>query len=377
MEFALSREHELLRNMVRQFVDTDIAPRVLHLDEKGDFPFDLVKKSADLGLVGIFISKEYGGAAMGHLARMITIEEISKVFASLGFFFQTGHIGMYVLQEFGTEEQKRKYLPPLCKGEMIISIAVTEPTGGSDLSGHQTTAKLVGNEYILNGRKAYISLTEVADLACVLARMDDRMGAFLIEKGTPGFEVTRRESRLGLHALPVNEFVMTDCRIPKTNLIGQEGRGAAVVLSGIAAIGRTGAAGVGLGIARGCYEGALKFAKERNLYGNPIIQLQAVQFALVDMNVEIEAAKWLCYHASWLLDKGKSPRDASSEIAKAKLYTVDMANRVAVKATQVMGAYGLAPEYHVVRGLRDAMELLPAAGAQDVMRVTIGASIVR
>ncbi|MBN2187044.1 MAG: acyl-CoA dehydrogenase family protein [Dehalococcoidia bacterium] len=376
MDFNLTRQQEMLRDAVHEFADAELAPRALELDEKGEFPFDIVKRTAEIGLVGIMTPKEYGGTEMGHLARMIAIEEISRVYPPLGFFFQTGHLGHWSLQTYGTEEQKRKYLPPLCKGEMVICDAITEPSGGSDPTTTQTTAELAGNEFIINGRKVYITLAGVADLACVLAKTDDKFNEILVEKGTPGFEITRRESIAGFRTTPVNEIAFTDCRVPKSNLIGQEGKGLGIGLSAISVIGRTGVAGIGLGIARGCYEAALKFAKERKLYGKPIGELQAIQFALVDMNVEIEAIKWLSYYAAWQIDQGKGIREIGVDIARAKLLGCDLANKVAPKAVQIMGGYGLSEEYHVVRRLRDALHLFPAAGTQEIMKVTIGRSIM-
>ena len=377
MDFGLTREQEMLRNMVREFAESELAPNALSLDEKGEFPFDALKKAAKLGLAGIITSKEYGGSDMGHLARMIMIEEISRVYAPLGFYFQTGQIGMYVLQNLGTEEQKKKYLPPLCQGEETLCFSLTEATGGSDPSVLNTTAELKGDEYIVNGRKVFATSGGAANIVCFVAKAGEGTNLLLVEKGTPGFDTPRREDSLGLRSLPVGELAFTNCRIPKQNLIGQEGRGLGIALTGIAAMGRTGAAGVSLGIAQGAYEAALKFAKERNLYGKPIVQLQAIQFSLVDMNVEIEAARWLCYYAAWLLDQGKSPREISSEIARAKLYATEVANKVCSKAVQVMGGYGLAPEYHIARRLRDAQEMWPAAGTQEIMKVTIGAGIAR
>lgn len=376
MDFSLTREQEMLRNMVREFAESELAPNALSLDEKGEFPFAIVKKMAKLGMVGMINSKEYGGSDMGHLARMITIEEISRVYAPLGFFLQTS-IVMYVLQNFGTEEQKKKYLPPLCHGEMVSAFALTEATGGSDPSAMQTTAQLEGDEYVVNGRKVFITLGEVAEIVGFVAKTGEGTSCLLVEKGTPGFDIPRREESLGLRSIPVSELAFTNCRIPRQNLVGQEGRGLGVALTSIAAMGRTGAAGVSLGIAQGAYEAALKFAKERNLYGKPIVQLQAIQFALVDMNTEIEAARWLCYHPAWLLDQGKSPREIGAEIARAKLYATDVANRVCSKAVQVLGGYGLIPEYHIMRRLRDAQEMWPASGTQEIMKVTIGASIAR
>ncbi len=376
MDFSPTREQEMLRNMVREFAESELAPNALSLDEKGEFPFAIVKKMAKLGLVGMINSKEYGGSDMGHLARMITIEEISRVYPPLGFFLQTS-IALYVLQNFGTEEQKKKYLPPLCHGETVSAFALTEATGGSDPSTMQTTAQLEGDEYVVNGRKVFITTGEVADVVGFAAKTGDGISCLLVEKGTPGFNAPRREESLGLRSLPVSELAFTNCRIPKQNLVGQEGRGLGLALTSIAAMGRTGAAGVSLGIAQGAYEAALKFAKERNLYGKPIIQLQAIQFALVDMNTEIEAARWLCYHPAWLLDQGKSTREIGTEIARAKLYATDVANKVCSRAVQVLGGYGLTPEYHVVRRLRDAQEMWPAAGTQEIMKATIGAGIAR
>lgn len=377
MDFVFTREQEMLRNMVKEFAENELAPKALILDEKGDFPFDILKKAAKLGLAGIITAREYGGANMGHLARMIMIEEISRVYASLGFYFQTAQIGMYILQNFGTEEQKKKYLPPLCNGDEAMCLALTEATGGSDPAALQTTAELSGDEYVVNGRKIFATSGGIAKFVCFVAKYGAGTIALMVEKGTPGFDVPRREKSLGLRSLPVGELVFTNCKIPKSNLIGQEGKGLGIALTGISGIGRTGAAAVSLGIARGAYEAALKYAKERNLYGKPIAQLQAIQFSLVDMNVEIEAAKWLCYYAAWLLDQGKSSREIGSEIARAKLYTTEVANKVCPKAVQVLGGYGLSPEYHIARRLRDAQEMWPAAGTQEIMKLTIGAGITR
>ena len=376
MDFSLTREQEILRDTVREFAQRELAPKALALDEKGEYIHDIIKKTAELGMVGIITAREYGGSGMGHLARMIMIEELSKVYASLGFFFQTGQIGMYLLENFGTEEQKKKYLPPLCKADLTAATALTESGGGSDPAAMTTTAELVGDEYVINGRKIMISEAPVCDLAIFVARTGEKFSAFLVEKGTAGFETPNRENYPGLRSIPVGDLVFTNCRIPKSNLVGQEGRGIAVAITGIAAVGRTGVAGVGLGTAEGCYEAALKYAGERTLYGKPIAELQAVQYMLVDSNVEIEAARWLCYHAAWLLDQGKSPRDAGAEIARGKLYACNIASQIALRAIQVMGGYGTIPEYEVVRRLNDSIELFTTAGTQEIMKNTIGRSII-
>ena len=376
MDFSLTRQQEMLRDTVHQFAETELAPRAMELDERGEFPFDIVKRCAEMGLVGIITPKEYGGTDMGHLARMIVIEEISRVYPPLGFFFQTGHLGQWSVQEYGTEEQKKKYLPPLCKGEMIICDAITEASGGSNPAAIQTTAQPDGDEFVINGRKVYITLAGVADVALILAKTDDKFNQIIVEKETPGFEIVRRENIAGFRTMPVNEMAFTDCRVPKSNLVGQEGKGLSIGLGAISIIGRTGVAGVGLGIARGCYEAALNFAKERKLYGKPIGELQAIQFALADMNVDIEATKWVSYHAASQIDQGKGIREVGTDLARAKLLGCELANRVAPKAVQIMGAYGHSEEYHVPRLLRDALHLFPAAGTQEIMKITIGRSVL-
>lgn len=377
MDFLLTKQQEMLRNMVSEFSASELLPRALELDEKGEFPLREVRRAAELGLMGIITSNEYGGSGMGHLARVIAIEEVSKAYPPLGFFLQVGQIGLYVLETAGTPEQKQKYLPLLCRGEKIMATAVTEASGGSDPQNMQTTARADGDYYILNGRKVYISFAEIADLTCVVAKTGDKFNAFLVERGTHGFQITRRERHSGLRSIPVNEFALSDCRVPKSNMVGDEGKGLILALNGISVVGRMGAAGVGLGIAQGCYEAALKFAKERKLYGKPITQLQAIQFMLVDMNVEIEAARLLVQKSAWLLDEGKGPKEAGASIAAAKLHACELANKVAFNAVRVLGACGTTPEYHVIRRLRDAMELLVAAGSQEIMKVVIGGTITR
>ena len=376
MDFSFTREQEILRDTVREFARRELAPRALALDEKGEFIHDIIKKAAELGLVGLITSRKYGGSAMGHMARMISIEEVSRVYPSLGFFLQTGPIGMYILESSGSEEMKSKYLPALCRGDLVIAAAITESGGGSDPAAIVTTAELSGDEYLLNGRKIFISEALVCDLAVVVAKSGDRYSAFLVERGMPGFTTPRRENFPGMRGIPVGDIVLTNCRVPKSNLLGQEGRGLAVALGGIGGAGRLGVAGVALGTAEGCYDVALKYARERKLYGKPIAELQAIQNMLVDSNVEIEAARWLCYNAAWLLDQGKSPRDISNEIARAKLYTCNMASQIALRAIQIMGGYGTIPEYEIVRRLNDSLELFAAAGSQEVMKSTIGRSLV-
>jgi alkylation response protein AidB-like acyl-CoA dehydrogenase len=297
------------------------------------------------------------------------------VYASLGFFYQTGQIGMYIIENLGSEEMKKKYLPGLCKADLVIATALTEPGGGSDPGAILTTAEPDGDSYVINGRKVMISEAPVCDLAIFVAKTGDKFSAFLVEKGTSGFEASGKENYAGLKSVPVGDLVFTNCRLPKENMIGGEGKGLAAAIGGISAIGRTGVAGVGLGLAQGSYEAAVKYARERNLYGKPIAALQAIQHHLVDSNVEIETARWLCYKAAWMLDQGMSPRDAGDDIVRAKLYSCEIASRIALRAINVMGGYGTVPQYEVVRRLNDSVELFTAAGTQEVMKNTLARSI--
>ncbi len=375
MDYGFSKEQEMLKKAARQFAETRVAPKVLEVDEKGEFPFDLVRQMGQMGLIGLVNSKEYGGSGMGHLARIVVIEEMARVYPSLGFFFQAGNLLMYALENFGNEEQKKRYIPDLCKGAKVSSFAVTEQTGGSDPSAMMTTATRNGAGYVVNGRKSYITNAEVADVLGFVAKSNGGFSAFFVEKGTPGFEVTRREPRAGFRSISVNELAFTECHVPQANLIGPEGRGMAAALPTISAIGRTGAAGVALGATEGAYEGALKFCRERVLYGKPISDLQALQFMLVEMSTDIEAARWVSYRPAVLLDQGKSVKDLGVDIARAKLLAVDVALRNCLKAQQAMGAYGQSPEYRVEMYLRDMLELLTAGGTQEIMKVVIGRAI--
>ncbi|MHC1584679.1 MAG: acyl-CoA dehydrogenase family protein [Candidatus Syntropharchaeia archaeon] len=377
MDFSYKKEEEMLRKTVSEFAQNEVAPRAIEMDEKGEFPRDLVKKMGEMGFIGTILPEEYGGSGMGHVARMICIEEISKVSPSLGFFFETGQIGIPLLYNFGSEEQKKKYLPEVVSGEKIFCCALTEPSGGSDPSGTMTEAKREGDEYVVNGRKVFITLGEVADVCAFLAKTENGFSAFIVEKGTPGFEIGRREKIAGLGAIPVNELIFSDCRIPKENMIGKEGKGLGAILTAIQIIGRTGGAGVALGIAGGAYEAALKFSKERVLYGKPISKLQSIQFKLADMYIRLQACRWLVYNVAWLLDSGKNPREIGKEIAAAKVFATETARDIALAAVHLHGGYGTIPEYNVIRYLRDSIELITATGTNDIMRVIIAGEITR
>lgn len=380
LDFSLTPEQELLRNAMREFAEKELMPKALELDERGEFSRELVKKICDLGLLGIFIPTEYNGSPMGHVARMISIEEISRACASFGLFLQASPLGLWAILHFGTEEQKKRYIPPVVRGEKIMCMAVTEGTGGSDPMSIVTRAKAKGNEYIVNGSKCFITNGGVADICIFIARTSEGpngLSTFVVEKGTEGFEAGTREKHAGLRAIEVSELLFNNCRIPKANLVGKEGDGLKASLATISEIGRTGCTGVALGVAEMAYEAALKFAKERMLYGKPIANLQAVQFMLADMVMEIEAARWLAYYVAWLLDSGKKGKEIQKEIAMAKAYSSEVARNAAMKAVQLHGAYGTLSEFHVMRYLRDALETIAAGGTSEIMRVIIGREITK
>lgn len=375
MDFSLSAEQEVLRKMVRDFAEEELLPRAVQLDELHEFPRDVIKEIADLGLIGIVFPAEYGGSPMGHLARMISIEELSRAYASIGLFLQATPLGLWTILHFGTEEQKKTYIPPVIRGEKIMCMAVTEPGGGSDPRSIATRARLEGDFYVVNGSKCFITNGGIADTCVFVARTAEGprgLSVFVAEKSTHGFEPGMREQHAGMRSMIISEVVFKNCKIPRENLIGNEGDGLGATLKAVSEIGRLGNTGVALGIARASYETALKYSKDRQLCGKPMAELQAIQFMLADMSIETVAAKWLAYYAAWLLDQKRTGREISKDIASAKVYSSEVARRNATRAIQIHGAYGTLPEFHVIRYLRDSLEAISAGGTNEMMRTIIG-----
>jgi len=380
MDFNLTPEQEMLRKAMQEFAKRELMPKVKQLDQTGEFPTDIIKKIADLGLIGIVIPQEYSGSNMGHLARMISIEELSRAYASIGLFLQASPLGLWVILHFGNEEQKKKYIPPVVRAEQIMCMAVTEPAGGSDPAAIGTRAKLDGDHYIVNGSKCFITNAGNADTCVFMARTGEGpqgFSVFVVEKDTEGYEPGMREEHAGMRSMNVSEITFKNCRIPKENLIGKEGDGMRASLKTVSEIGRTGNTGASLGIARAAYETALQYAKDRQLYGKPIAELQAVQFTLADMHMQTEAARWLAYHAAWLLEQGKTGREIAKEIASAKAYSSEVARTNAIKAIQIHGACGTLPEFYLMRYLRDSLEAISAGGTNEIMRTVIAREIIK
>ena len=366
--FELTKQQKMLRSLVREFAESELATRVLKLDEKRAFPFDIVKKLAAQGIIGMTSSKDLGGTAIGHLAGIIAIEELARVYPSIAFFLEGSQAPMYAIENFGTEKQKKTFLPPIIKGDKIICIAATEPAGGSDLASIATIAVPVKGGYVIQGRKVYITNGGVADLAAVVAKTGERAVILLVEKGTPGFTVAGRENQMGFKSVHISELTFSDCKVPIENLIGKEGAGLAIAMSSFI-VSRPSIGAIGLGIARGAFDIALKFAKERVLYGKPISKLQNIQFMLAEMETEIEKARWVIYYPAAALDRGSSPRDIGKYAARAKAVGAEVAADVTKRAIQIMGGCGVNPEYRLAGLLNDAMELFPASGTVEIMKV--------
>ena len=366
--FELTKQQKILRSLVREFAESELATRVLKLDEKGAFPFDIVKKLAAQGIIGMTSSKDLGGTAIGHLAGIIAIEELARVYPSIAFFLEGSQAPMYAIENFGTEKQKKTFLPPIIKGDKIICIAATEPAGGSDLASIATIAVPVKGGYVIQGRKVYITNGGVADLVAVVAKTGERAVILLVEKGTPGFTVAGRENQMGFKSVHISELTFSDCKVPAENLIGKEGAGLAIAMSSFI-VARPSIGAIGLGIARGAFDIALKFAKERVLYGKPISKLQNIQFMLAEMETEIEKARWVIYYPAAALDRGSSPRDIGKYAARAKAVGAEVAAEVTKRAIQILGGCGVNPEYRLAGLLNDAMELFPASGTVEIMKV--------
>ncbi len=356
MDLELTEEQKLLQKSVREFAESEVRPIAKELDETGRFPRELFKKAAELGLTGVAFPESEGGAGFDHVAYTIVIEEISRCCASTGVILSVQN-SLYCdpIHRYGTEEQKKKFLAPYARGEKIGCYALTEPQAGSNAAALQTKAVKKGHAYVINGTKAWITNGGAADAAIVYVNTDPPRGekgitALVVEKGTPGFKIGKEEKKLGISATACSELVFTDCEVPATNRIGNEGEGYRVALSTLDG-GRIGIAAQATGIAQGAFEAALKYSQERMAFGHPISQFQAIQFMLADMSTEIDAARLLIRKAAWRYDTGAR---FSMEAAIAKLFASEMSTRVTHKAIQIHGGNGYSREYPVERNYRDA-----------------------
>ncbi len=371
MDFQLSPQQELLRKSVREFAEGAIAPKVQRMEETDEVPWDLYKEMSKQLYMGVLIPKEFGGTAFGHLARMIMLEEVGRVSAATAMALQIFHLGTVPVVDFGNEAQKKKYLPGMAKGERLSTIAVTEATGGSDPTGIQTTARLQGDSYILNGRKCFITHGHVADVLTIMAKTGEGpkgFSAFFVEKSVPGFKLGRKEKKFGLHGCNTGEIAMENCVVPRENLAGNEGDGLKVSMAAISEVGRAGMAGCGLGVINACLEASVRFANERTLGGKSISQHQAIQWMISDIYMDLEASRLLAYRASWLKDQKVR---CDTDMAMAKYYATEAAVRCAKKAVDIHGGYGYMMDYPVQRYYRDAEILIASAGTSEIQRIVM------
>jgi alkylation response protein AidB-like acyl-CoA dehydrogenase len=371
MDFLLSEREELLRKAVREFAESEISAKIEAMEKTGEFPIELMEPMAKLGITGIIAPPEYGGVGLGFLARTIALEELSRVCAAISMGMQVHHMAIAALNDFGTDEQKQKYIPPLAKGDTMGVVAVTEPSGGSDVVGMQATAEAKEDKWILNGRKCFITNSHTSDFWVVIAKTSEGakgLSAFIVEKDSPGAKTGRVEHKVGLRGSNTGELVFDNCEIPTGNILGQEGGGLAVALKTVSESGRPGMAATALGIVGACLDEAAKFASERVLYGKPISSLQAISFYLADIYTELDICRLLCYRASWMKDQNMR---CDTEMAMAKSYTCDAAVRCASKAIEIHGSYGILQEYKVQRLLRDAVVTVPAGGTGQIGKVVL------
>ncbi len=379
MKLELNEQQKMIQKMVREFAEKEIAPIAAELDEKSEFPHKILKKMAKLGLLGIVIPKEYGGAGLDTISYATVIEEISKKCASTGVITSVHNsLVSYPIMKYGTEEQKKKYLPILAKGEKIGAFAGTEPNAGSDLGAMQTTAELKGDKYIINGDKTFITSGPEAGVLIVFAVTDKEKGAkgisaFIVENTYKGFKVGSIFDKMGINANLVSELIFENMEVPKENLLGKEGDGFKIALSSLDG-GRIGIASQAVGIAQAALDESIEYAKQRQQFGRPIAKFQAIQWMIAEMATKIEAARYLVYNAASAKDKGGR---FSKEAAMAKLFASETAMECVIKGLQIHGGYGYTKEYTIERLFRDAKITEIYEGTSEVQKMVIAGSLLR
>ncbi len=371
MNFELDSEHELVRSTVREFARERVAPLAEELDRESRFPTELVAGMAELGLMGMTIPEEYGGAGADTLAYAIAVEELARVDSSVAITMAAHHsLGTLPIFYFGTEEQRRRWLPNLASGKQLAAFGLTEPDAGSDAGATRTRAELRNGEWVVNGSKIFITNagTELTGCVTITARTDeDEISNIIVPNGTPGYAISKPMKKLGWRASDTRELSFKDAKVPEDHLLGPRGQGFHQFLE-ILDGGRISVAAMGVGLAQGAYDLAFTYARERRQFGQPIAKFQAVQFALADMATEIEAGRNLVYKAAWLKDED---RDFALAAAQAKLYTGELSNRVVNAALQIHGGYGYMDEYPISRLYRDQKILEIGEGTNEVQRMVI------
>ena len=379
MHFQLTEEHLMIQKAARDFAQNELKPGVIERDEKQIFPAEQIKKLGELGFLGMMVDPKYGGSGLDAISYVLAMEELSKVDASASVVVSVNNsLVCYGIEAYGNEEQKIKYLVPLATGEKIGAFCLSEPEAGSDATSQQTTAIDMGDHYLLNGTKNWITNGNSASTYIVIAQTDVSKGhrginALIVEKGMPGFEVGVKENKLGIRGSDTHSLLFTDVKVPKENRIGEDGFGFKFAMKTLAG-GRIGIAAQALGIASGAYELALAYSKERKAFGTTISNHQAIQFKLADMATEIEAARLLCLKAAWLKDNHQEYALASS---MAKLFASETAMKTTVEAVQIHGGYGFVKEFHVERLMRDAKITQIYEGTSEIQRIVISREVLK
>lgn len=377
MDFLLTEEQAMFQAMVRDFANNIVKPEATKIDEEGAFPAELFKKAAELGIFGITIDDSYGGSGGDYLSMTICCEELSRACAGLGTIFLANlSLACYPIYKFGTEEQKKKYVTPVARGEKICCFALTEPGAGSDAGALQTTATRDGDHFVLNGNKIFITNGAEASITVVFATEDRAKGnkgisAFIVESGTPGYSVGKLEHKMGIHGSSTAELIFENCRISKANQLGESGKGLRYALEAIDSS-RVTVAAQALGIAQAALDEALSYSQTRSQFGKLLSQHQAIQWMLADMATQVDAARLLVYRAAWLKDQGKP---FMKEAAMAKLYAGEVSSFVTNKALQVHGGYGYCRDYPMERFLRDAKITEIYEGTSEMQRMTIARAL--
>lgn len=379
LNLDLTEEHLAVQQAARDFAQTELLPGVIERDDKEYFPEELVRKMGELGFLGMMVSPDYGGGGMDTVSYVLAMEELSKIDASASVMVSVNNsLVCYGLEAFGTEEQKQKYLVPLAKGEIIGAFALSEPEAGSDATSQHTIAEDMGDYYLLNGTKNWITNGGRASVYLVMAQTHPELGhkginCLIVEKGMEGFQIGKKEQKLGIRGSDTHSLMFTDVKVPKENRIGADGFGFKFAMSTLNG-GRIGIAAQALGIASGAYELAVKYSKERKSFGKPICEHQAIQFKLSDMATNIEAARLLCFKAAFDKD---NHRDYVKSAAMAKLFCSQVAMDTTIEAVQVHGGYGFVKEFHVERLMRDAKITQIYEGTSEIQKMVIAREILK
>ncbi len=379
MDFSLNEEQRMIRDMVRDFADSEIMPVTDKYEKNSEYPAEIIAKMGELGLMGMVVPEEYGSSAMDSVSYCLAIEEIARACPSCAVTMAV-HNGVLCspILNYGSDALKKKYLPPLASGEMTGGFALTEPNAGSDPSAMTAKAVRKGDSYILNGTKAWITNTHIGKIFIVMAVTDPSKGgkgisAFVVEAGTPGFRFGDPEDKMGLRCSKTSEIILEDCEVPAANILAEEGKGLTVALGSLDG-GRIGIASQCVGIARGAFEEALSYSRNREQFGKPICAFQAIQFKLADMATGIHAARLLTHNAARMKDAGKK---ITKEGSMAKLYASEMANRVTADAVQIHGSYGFSKEYRVERLYRDARVTTIYEGTSEIQKIVISRELLK